>query len=68
METTTLTVKGMSCGHCIKSIEGKVGGLTGVRDVKVNLSEGTVEITYDSEKVSIDQITEEIEDQGYDVA
>jgi copper chaperone len=45
METITLKVEGMSCNHCVNSIEGSVGKLQGVSGVKVNLDQGTVEVS-----------------------
>ncbi|HLR66844.1 MAG TPA: copper chaperone CopZ [Virgibacillus sp.] len=68
MEQITLQVQGMSCGHCVNSIEGSVGKLNGVKSVKVHLDNGTVEIEFDANSVSLETIKEEIEDQGYDVA
>ncbi len=68
MENATLNVKGMSCGHCVKAVEGSVGKLAGVNEVKVNLGNGTVEVTFNSAEVTLDQIKETIDDQGYDVA
>jgi copper chaperone len=67
MEKVTLTVNGMSCGHCVNAIEGNVGKLNGVSDVKVHLSEGKVDVAFDSAKISLDAIKETIDDQGYDV-
>lgn len=67
MQNVTLHVQGMSCGHCVKSVEGSVGALAGVNEVKVNLAEGLVEVAFDEAQVSIDQIKETIDDQGYDV-
>lgn len=67
MQQVTLTVQGMSCGHCVSSIEGNVGQLKGVESVKVHLSEGKVDVTFDSNAVSLKEITDVIEDQGYDV-
>lgn len=58
----------MSCGHCVKAVEGSVGELKGVNSVKVNLEEGTVAIDFNSAEVTLDQIKETIDDQGYDVA
>lgn len=37
MQNVTLNVQGMSCGHCVKAIEGSVGQLEGVNEVKVKL-------------------------------
>ncbi|RHW37509.1 copper resistance protein CopZ [Lysinibacillus yapensis] len=67
MENVTLNVKGMSCGHCVNAIEGSVGKLEGVEKVKVNLGAGQVDVSYNNEKVSLNEIKEAIDDQGYDV-
>ncbi|MOA70597.1 Copper chaperone CopZ [compost metagenome] len=57
----------MSCGHCVKAVEGSVGQLAGVDTVKVHLDSAQVEIAFDETKVSLEQIKETIDDQGYDV-
>ncbi|WP_113926821.1 copper chaperone CopZ [Bacillus sp. P14.5] len=67
MEQITLNVSGMSCGHCVKAVEGNVGELKGVQSVQVNLDSGKVDVTYNSDEVSLDTIKETIDDQGYDV-
>ena len=68
MENITLNVRGMSCGHCVNSIEGNVGELDGVESVKVRLEDGKVDVNFDAEKINLKEITEVIEEQGYDVA
>ena len=68
MEQLTLKVEGMSCGHCVNSIESNVKELNGVEQVKVQLAEGTVEVTIDSSVViSVKDIVAVIEDQGYEI-
>lgn len=67
MEQVTLKVNGMSCGHCVKAVEGSVGELSGVNSVKVDLSTGTVAVEYKSEDVTLDQIKETIDEEGYEV-
>ena len=67
MQNITLQVQGMSCGHCVKAVENSVGALAGVYEVKVNLAEGLVDVAFDEAQVSVDQIKETIDDQGYDV-
>lgn len=67
MEKVTLNVHGMSCGHCVKAVEGSVGALTGVSSVKVSLEAATVDIEYNAQEVSLDKIKETIDDQGYEV-
>jgi copper chaperone len=66
-ETTILNVTGMTCGHCVKAVEESVGKLSGVNKVKVVLESSSVEIDFQSDKVDLKQITDTIEDQGYDV-
>lgn len=67
MNKVTLTVEGMSCGHCVKAVESSVGGLNGVSSVKVDLENKKVDVEFNKEVVSLDAIKETIDDQGYDV-
>ncbi|WP_404328130.1 copper chaperone CopZ [Mesobacillus maritimus] len=67
MEKITLHVEGMSCNHCVKSIEGSVGELKGVSNVKVHLENGTVDVEYHANETTLASIKETIDDQGYDV-
>ncbi|KQL58083.1 MULTISPECIES: copper chaperone CopZ [Bacillaceae] len=60
-------VSGMSCQHCVQAIESAVGGLTGVEKVDVLLEKHEVTVRYNSDVVSISEIEQEIEDQGYDI-
>ncbi|MFC7680455.1 cation transporter [Paenibacillus sp. GCM10028914] len=65
MKEVTLSVEGMSCNHCVNSVEGalKNAGMTGT----VDLAAGTVKVEYDETKTTVEQIKEVIEEQGYDV-
>ncbi|WP_394239370.1 copper chaperone CopZ [Niallia oryzisoli] len=67
MEKVTLNVEGMSCGHCVKAVEGSVGKLNGVASVKVSLENKSVDVEYNADEVTLDTIKETIDDQGYDV-
>ncbi|MBB6628451.1 heavy-metal-associated domain-containing protein [Nocardioides sp. KIGAM211] len=44
-ETTTWTVTGMTCGHCVASVAEEIGELDGVEQVDVVLATGTVTVT-----------------------
>lgn len=65
MAQVTLEVEGMSCQHCVKSVEGALSeiGANG----KVNLEGKSVDIEYDENKLDVVKLTEAIEKQGYDV-
>ena len=57
----------MSCGHCVKAVEGSVGALNGVSTVKVDLENKKVDVEFNQEEVTLDVIKETIDDQGYEV-
>lgn len=65
MTKLTLKVEGMSCGHCVNSVEKalKEMGAAG----KVDLEAKEVEIEYDESAINQNAIKEAIEEQGYDV-
>jgi copper chaperone len=65
MQKVHLQVNGMSCGHCVSSVEGAVKKLGA--SAQVDLGSKSVSVEYDESKLKLDAIKEAIEDQGYDV-
>ncbi|WP_436790594.1 heavy-metal-associated domain-containing protein [Yinghuangia sp. YIM S10712] len=45
MSTATFTVTGMTCGHCVSSVEEEVSEIVGVREVKVELATGRLTVS-----------------------
>lgn len=66
-QTKILQVDNMTCTSCEMRIEKVVGRLQGVKRVKAVFSSSTVEITYDANRIDLDQITATIEQEGYPV-
>ena len=66
MEQKTYTVTGMTCGHCVASVQEEVGEVPGVRSVDVVLESGLV--TVSGEGVSDDAVRAAVEEAGYQVA
>ncbi|ATH59182.1 MULTISPECIES: copper chaperone CopZ [Staphylococcus] len=66
MTTETIKVEGMSCDHCKHAVESALTNLDGVSTADVNLDAGNVKVDYDDNKVSMTNMKEAIEDQGYD--
>jgi copper ion binding protein len=66
MTTSTYTVKGMTCSHCVGSVENEVGRLDGVSGVKVDLPTGQVTVTSDSD-LDPDSVRAAVEEAGYEV-
>ncbi|TDQ52426.1 heavy-metal-associated domain-containing protein [Actinorugispora endophytica] len=42
--STTITVSGMTCGHCVSSVKEEIGELPGVTAVDVDLESGRVQV------------------------
>jgi copper chaperone CopZ len=47
MSTSSYTVTGMTCGHCVASVSEEISEISGVRDVAVELTTGLVTVTSD---------------------
>lgn len=47
--TSTYTVEGMTCGHCVASVTEEVTQIPGVSDVAVDLESGAVTVTSQDE-------------------
>ena len=65
MERVVLNVEGMSCEHCVNAVKNALDALYGVSHADVSLDDKTVTVVYDAEKVSLENITDAIEDEGY---
>lgn len=64
MQTISLKVTGMSCAHCEKAVTNALEDL-GVASVTASAKHNLVEVTFDSGKVSADDIQAEIANVGY---
>ena len=64
MKKETINVSGMSCGHCVKSVQNALSKLS-LENSKVEINH--VEVEYDENKVSHEKIAEAIEEAGYEV-
>lgn len=67
MSTTTFTVKGMTCGHCVNHVTEEVRKISGVTSVEVDLETGSVAVSSDSD-VSAQQMEAAVVEAGYELA
>ena len=68
MDSTTIRIKGMTCGGCVASVERVLSALPGVAKVSVSLERGEAAVDYAPGQVSVAELHSAIEDAGYDVA
>jgi copper ion binding protein len=64
MTTTTYTVSGMTCGHCVSAVSSEVGRLAGVTGVQVDLATGAVTVT---SEIPLDEaaVSAAVDEAGY---
>jgi len=68
MEKKVLSVKGMSCEHCVKAVTNALAGIAGVTDITVSLKEGTASFSHDPALAPLDTIKAAIREEGYESA
>lgn len=61
-----LRIGGMTCVHCQNKIEEKLSHTPGVYKVKVSYNSGLASFEYDTEVISLDEITSIIEELDYE--
>jgi copper chaperone len=64
--TSTYTVTGMTCGHCVASVTEEVSKVDGVTNVDVDLASGQVTVTSDG-PVDDAAIAAAVDEAGYAV-
>ena len=65
METVHLNIEGMTCEHCVRAIDNRLRRTPGVQVDRVVV--GAVDLHYDASRISLDEISELISDEGYTV-
>lgn len=69
MATSTFTVTGMTCGHCVSSVAEEVGKIAAVENVEVDLNAGeesTVKVTSAAD-VPVEQVRAAVNEAGYEL-
>lgn len=63
----SMTIKGMSCQHCVMAVTKALNGVTGVANVKVDLATGLATFE-ETTPVDMAVVAAAIRKAGYDVA
>uniref|UniRef100_A0A8C9JJ14 P-type Cu(+) transporter n=1 Tax=Panthera tigris altaica TaxID=74533 RepID=A0A8C9JJ14_PANTA len=66
--TGTISISGMTCQSCVKSIEGRISSLKGIVSIKVSLEQGSVTVSYVPSVLSLPQVCRHIEDMGFEAS
>lgn len=68
METTIVSISGMTCMGCVASVKRVLDGIDGIVRAEVTLQPGQAAVSYDAAKTSVGAIRTAITDAGYEVA
>ncbi|MCX6418139.1 MAG: cation transporter [Actinobacteria bacterium] len=67
MATSTYTVTGMTCDHCVSAVTQELSDITGVTKVSIDLASGQVTVESDA---AVDQaaVAAAVDEAGYALA
>jgi len=68
MTTIVLTVPGISCEHCERTIREALTPVKGIHHLDVNIMAKQVRVTYDEAQVATEKLKEILQQEGYPVA
>jgi copper chaperone CopZ len=63
-----LKVEGMTCQGCVRSVEKKLTGVTGVASAVVDLNAGKATVQYDESSARVEDMIGAVEKIGYRAA
>uniref|UniRef100_A0A2K6SDC5 P-type Cu(+) transporter n=1 Tax=Saimiri boliviensis boliviensis TaxID=39432 RepID=A0A2K6SDC5_SAIBB len=66
--TSTISILGMTCQSCVKSIEDRISTLKGIVSVKVSLEQGSATVNYVPSVLSPQQVCHQIGDMGFEAS
>ncbi|MEI6238202.1 MAG: heavy metal translocating P-type ATPase [bacterium] len=65
MQSENLKIKGMHCASCAVIIKDRLAKLDGIKSVEVNYATEKAKVDFDSAKVSVEKMNEEVGKLGY---
>lgn len=63
MKELVLNISGMSCGHCLNTVNKTLTGMPGVEARSVKL--GQADVSFDESRTTVDAICQALNEAGY---
>jgi len=67
METTTLSIPNISCGHCVMAIKRELGEMEGVSKIEGDPQKKEITVSWDA-PASLDKIKSTLKEMNYPAA
>jgi copper chaperone CopZ len=64
--TSTYSVTGMTCGHCVQAVTGELTALPGVDAVQIDLGSGAVTVTSE-QPLTAEAVRAAVDEAGYEL-
>ena len=64
--TTTLSIDGMSCSHCVRSVKQALESVPGIGTADVNLESNSAVVTHDG-ALSLSDLKAALEEEGFTI-
>ena len=62
---TTIQVTGMTCNHCVHSVQSALEGVPGVRSARVDLQQGRAVVDHDENEATLRDMAAAVAEAGY---
>jgi copper chaperone CopZ len=66
--TKNLSINGMTCANCVRSVERKLLGVPGVTNTTVSLEAASATVEYDTDLVKPEMFAKAVRELGYEVS
>ena len=64
-QTLELSIRGMTCGSCVRHVTAALQGVDGVEGVEVDLAAGAATLTYDTARATPERLVGAVAEAGY---
>lgn len=63
---TILRSEDLNCPSCVNNIESNLNAIEGIQKAKVHFNTGRIEVEYDTEQVTDQDLVEAVRESGYE--
>ena len=67
IQTVKISIGGMTCSNCARTVERKLSASPGVTSARVDLAGGTATVEFDSDRANLPALEQAIRQLGYTV-
>ncbi len=68
VETLNLSIHGMTCANCARSVERKLLDVPGVTNTTVNLEKASAAVDYDTDLVKPEMVVKAVRELGFEAS